>query len=110
MQAYRAMAYYVSNPKSADLTVVAAGLYREFSKLYLYHFVKQKPKAEIAATLGTAPFFVDQYATAAGRYSPDQTRAALLLIHQLALNAVGMNTPERSHSLLKPFTEQMLTL
>lgn len=110
MQAYKAMAYYVANPKSADLTVVAGSLYREFSKVYLYHFVKQKPKPEIAAAIGTSPYFVDQYATGAARYSPEQTRQALMLIHQLAQQAVGLDTADRNHNLLKPFTEQMLTL
>ncbi len=64
----RIIAYFAENQKNHHITQTISSLYYFFTKLLMIHYIKDRSKQNVAATLKVNPYFVQDYETAARRY------------------------------------------
>jgi DNA polymerase-3 subunit delta len=98
-KALRIIQYFEGNPKAGPIQLILPSLYTFFSKVFMAFSVLGSDDKSIAASIGTSPFFVRDYISAAGRYGFEGTERALLLLHEYNLRSVGVNdvgTPDGS--------------
>lgn len=68
-KAFQIAKYFGDNPKSNPFVLTVAMLYNYFSKLLLYHSLKDKSRTKLAGELGVPPFLVNGYIKGAANYS-----------------------------------------
>lgn len=109
-KSFRIANYYIANPKNNPLVVIASMLYREFSKLYAFHYAKNMSDKDIAAALKISPYFVKDYKQYANSFSLQQTVQAIFIIQDFNLKSIGIQSANNSHTLLKELTSKILSL
>ena len=68
-------------------------LYHFFSKVLVYHFIKNKTnKQEVAAALKINPYFIADYEKAAKQYNPRKVVEIIALLREYDLRAKGLNS------------------
>lgn len=93
----RIVAYFIANPKKHPLVQIISSLYGYFSKLYILHSAGQVSDNELAAKLGTRPYFLKDYRVAARNFNRRQTERAIHTLLQYDLKSKGVHrdsTPE----------------
>ncbi len=84
-------------------------LFTFFIKLMIYHQVKDKSRNNVASVLGVSPFFVKDYAEAAGNYSQTSLRNIISLLRQYDLKVKGVdNASTDDGQLLKELVYKIL--
>lgn len=68
-KAFQIAKYFEENPKSNPMPMTIALLFSYFSKVLIYHSLKDKKPNSVAAALSVSPYFVNDYAVAAKSYS-----------------------------------------
>lgn len=70
LKAYKIAHYFVQNPKENPIQQILIILFGFFTKVLLYHTLKNKAdRNEVASALSISPAFVDDYKLAANNYS-----------------------------------------
>jgi DNA polymerase-3 subunit delta len=90
MKANRIVNYYAANPKENPLIKTIAMLYGFFSKLLIYHQLKDKSRSNVAAALSLNPFFVKDYQVAAKNYNNKKLAAIIGYLREYDLKAKGV--------------------
>ena len=67
-KSYQIAQYFGANPKNNPLVVTLGTLFAFFSKLLIYHSLKDKNRKAVASSLGINPYFVKDYEVAAHHY------------------------------------------
>ena len=89
------------------MTVVS--LYGYFSKLYIYHSLKDKSRNNVAAKMGVAPFFVAEYEKAAKLYSPASLQKIFHTLSEYDLKSKGVgNASVSEQELYKEFIVKLM--
>lgn len=83
--------YFGKNPKNNPFILTLISLFSFFSKVLLYHSLKDKSKNVIANELKINPYFIDQYVKAAKNYSPVKIKKIISLIREYDLKSKGIN-------------------
>ena len=108
-KAFRIARYFADNPKSTPIVMVTGLLYQYFSKILLYHSLKDKNQKHAAAELGVNPFFVKDYALAAQQFPPGKIISVFSLLRATDLKSKGMyNETATTADLLKELTYKIL--
>jgi len=68
MKANRIVIYFSQNPKNNPLVLTISMLNNYFTKLLLYHGLKDKGRINVSKMLGISPYFVSDYEVAAKKY------------------------------------------
>lgn len=109
LKANRIINYFESNPKNNPIVVTLSVLYNLFSKILIYHGLKDKNPQTVARSLGVNPFFVKDYQQAAQVYNLKKAVNALSLLREADMKSKGYNNPSTSHAdLLKELTYKLL--
>ncbi len=90
VKANRIVNYYGANPKENPLIKTIAILYGFFSKLLIYHGLKDKSKGNVAVALSLNPFFVRDYQVAAKNYNKKKLAAIIGYLREYDLKAKGV--------------------
>jgi len=103
--------YFDNNPKDNPITLSIASLFSFFSKLLTYHYLTDKSKNNVAATLKVNPYFVKDYETAAAKYNASKTihLISLLRIYDMKSKGFGDLSSEPG-DLLKELVFKILHL
>ncbi len=108
-KAYRIAKYFADNPKSVQVFMVMGVLYQFFSKILLYHNLKDKNPRHVASELGTNMHFVKDYALAAQNFSQAKAVRILSLLRTTDLKSKGVNNDSAdTDDLLKELTYMIL--
>ncbi|WP_319481221.1 DNA polymerase III subunit delta [uncultured Draconibacterium sp.] len=91
LKANQIINYFGSNPTLNPIQKTVAGLYFYFSKLFTYHFLKDKSERNVAAELRVHPFFVKDYVSAAKRYSPTKLYEIMGILREYDMKSKGFN-------------------
>jgi len=83
--------YFAANPKENPLVKTVPIMFGFFSKLLIYHQLKDKSKNNVASALSVNPFFVKDYQVAAKNYSYPKLKAIISLLREYDLKAKGVN-------------------
>jgi len=91
LKANKIVHFFAANPTLNPIQKTVAGLYFYFSKLFTYHFLKDKSERNVAAELKVHPFFVRDYITAAKRYSPTKLYEIMGILREYDMKSKGFN-------------------
>ena len=83
--------YFAANEKENPVVKTIVILHSYFSKLLLYHSLKDKSQHNVATALGVHPFFVKDYQQAAAAYAPGRLQHIMGLLYAYDLKAKGVN-------------------
>lgn len=97
-QANKIAHYMMSNPKDNPMVVTLTILFQFFTKLLLFHELKDKSRANVASALGVNPFFVIDYQKAAANYSVSRLSKMIDIIHEYDLKVKGINNASTGES------------
>ena len=89
-KAMRIIDYFASNTKDNPFVVSMGALYGYFSKLLIYHTLKDKSPNSVAAGLGVSPFFVKDYISAGRAYSMASIQKAMHILKEYDLKSKGV--------------------
>jgi DNA polymerase-3 subunit delta len=89
-KAMRIIDYFASNTKDNPFVVSMGALYGYFSKLLIYHTLKDKSPNSAAASLGVSPFFVKDYISAAKIYPMPILQKAMHILKEYDLKSKGV--------------------
>jgi DNA polymerase-3 subunit delta len=91
LKANKIIQYFGANPTLNPVQKTIAGLYFYFSKLFTYHFIKDKSERNVAAELRVHPFFVRDYVAAAKKYSPTKLYEIMGILREYDMKSKGFN-------------------
>lgn len=95
-KANRILNYFIANPRSNPLVVILGTLYAYFSKIYIYHFSRQKSDKELPSIMQVHPFFLKDYKLAGTNYSLRKTEDILGWLKDYDLRSKGVNNTSAS--------------
>lgn len=105
VKAYQIANNFAANPKENPLIRTIASLYNFFTKILIYHGIKDKSPRNVASVLSVHPFFVNEYSLAARNYNTNKINSIIsyLRTYDMKYKGVGnSSTPEGE--LLKELT------
>ncbi|MEZ5045086.1 MAG: DNA polymerase III subunit delta [Saprospiraceae bacterium] len=92
LKSNRIINYFASNPKKNPLPGIISSLYNYFSKVYMLHFLKQLPEADMLRTLEiSSAFFLKEYRLAARSFPLGKTENILQLLKSYDLKSKGVD-------------------
>jgi DNA polymerase III subunit delta len=91
-KAFQIAKYFEDNPKSNPNVMILAILYAYFSKILIYHQIKDRSKNNVASVLSVSPFFVDDYARAAQNYPIQKSIDIIALLKEYDLKSKGVGS------------------
>lgn len=96
LKANQIINHFSSNPKDNPIVLTLINLYSYFSKILMYHGLKDKSKNNVAAVLGINQFFIRDYEIAAKNFSE---KKIYKIIHHLRIcdtRSKGIENPSTS--------------
>jgi DNA polymerase-3 subunit delta len=81
--------HFAENPKDNPITLSIASLFSYFSKLLTYHYLPDKSKNNVAASLKINPYFVREYEVAASKYNVSKTVQIISLLRTYDMKSKG---------------------
>lgn len=101
--------HFASNTKDNPFVVTMMSLYGYFSKLFIYHSLKDRSRNNVAAKLGVNPFFVADYEKAAKAFSFGALERIFHLLREYDLKSKGVgNATTSEEELYKEFILKLL--
>ena len=108
LKSNRIVNYFESNPKHSINEVIPA-LFRYFQNIFKLHYLKDKSKESVAATLGINKFFVGEYITVARNYNIRKTVQVIEVLSEYDLKSKGVGyVGGNADSLLKEMIFKIL--
>ena len=92
--------YFDHNPKATSIIVVVSNLFNHFSKLMRIHFLQNKSKEAIAASLKVHPFVASQLLNSTKIYNPKKIAANIAILHEYDLKSKGIKNSSFTHGQL----------
>lgn len=92
MKANKIVNYFAANQKDNPMAKVVAILYMYFSKIMMYHQIKDRSRNNVASILSVSPFFVGDYQTAAGNYNLRKLMQIIGLLREYDMKAKGVGS------------------
>jgi DNA polymerase-3 subunit delta len=103
------ISFFAIQEKDYPFPMVVGSLYNFFSKLVVYHYIKQLSELEIASELKIPPFQVKEYKQAATNYNASQTVNLISILRQYDLKSKGVgNTSNSWGELMQEMVNKML--
>jgi len=81
--------YFGANDKLNPIQKTTSSLYTYFSKIFKYHFLKDKSERSVAIQLGVHPFFAKDYISAARKYSPTKLYEIIGILREYDMKSKG---------------------
>lgn len=109
LKANRIINYFAANSKEHPFVMTISLLQSYFSKILVYHFLKDKSKMSAAGALGVNPFFVGDYERAAKNYNVEKLKNIFSDLREYDLKSKGVgNVSATEGELLKELTFKIL--
>lgn len=89
LKANRIIRYFADSQKDHHITQTISSLYFYFSKLLMYHYIKNKSRQNVASTLKINPYFIQEYESAARRYSAAKVVDIISLLREYDMRSKG---------------------
>ena len=101
VHAHRIVNYFEQNPKEGPLVMIVGSLFNFFSKLYIYHFIRQMPPLEQVKKMGLrSEWFLKEYVDAAKQYPRQKVEDIIGLLRQYDMKAKGVDTGQATDGAL----------
>lgn len=90
VKAHRIINYFSQNPKNNPIVVTISLLFGFFVQLLQYHSLTDKSKSNVAKALKVNPFFVGDYAVAAGNYPMKKVSRIINYLRETDVKSKGV--------------------
>lgn len=91
-KANRIVNNFIANPKKNPLVMVVGTLFNYFSKIYMFHFVKNAPEQEIMSKIGVrSSYILREYRTALRNYNYGKTVQVIRILKEFDLKSKGVD-------------------
>jgi DNA polymerase-3 subunit delta len=100
--------YFEANPKANPIVLVLGNLNNFFSKVLVYHYVKDKSQQSLARELGISPYFVKDYEQAARSYNYGKTMQIISYLREYDLKSKGVDSTTDHGGLMKELLFKIL--
>lgn len=91
LKANQIIQYFGANPTLNPIQKTVSNLYFFFSKLFMYHFLKDKSERNVSAELRVHPFIAKSYIAAAKKYSPTKLYEIMGILREYDMKSKGFN-------------------
>ena len=108
LKANRIAQHFAANQRDNPFVVTMGTLYTFFSRILIYHSLKDKSRDNVASSLGINPFFISQYETAVRNYPLDKTRAIISHLRNCDVKSKGVDSNTESGELLRELVYRIL--
>lgn len=109
VKANRIVRYFGSNQKNNHITQTITHLYFFFSKLLIYHVLKDRSRKNVAAQLRINPYFVSDYEKAAKVFSAGKVVRIISYLREYDMKSKGYgNVSAEAEDLLKELTFKII--
>lgn len=103
--------HFANNPKDNPLTLSIASLFSYFTKVLTFHYLTDKSKNNVAATLKVNPYFVKDYELAAVKYNVTKTIQIISMLRTYDMKSKGFgDVSSEPGDLLKELVFKILHL
>ena len=100
--------YFEANPKANPIVLVLGNLNTFFSKVLIYHYVKDKSQQNLARELSVNPYFVKDYELAARNYNYGKTMQIISYLREYDLKSKGVESNTDNGGLMKELIFKIL--
>jgi len=100
--------YFEANPKANPIVLVLGNLNNFFSKVLMYHYVKDKSPQNLARELGVNPFFIKDYEQAARNYNFGKTMQIISYLREYDVKSKGVDSTTDHGGLMKELVFKIL--
>ncbi|CAM3679165.1 DNA polymerase III subunit delta [Mucilaginibacter galii] len=108
LKANQIINYFEANPKANPIVLVLGNLNNFFSKVLLYHYVKDKSPQNVARELGVNPYFIKDYEQAARNFDYYRSTQIIGWLREYDLKSKGVNSNASHGELLKELVFKVL--
>ena len=100
--------YFDANPKANPIVLVLGNLNNFFSKVLVYHYVKDKSPQNLAREMGVNPYFIKDYEQAARNYNYGKTVQIISFLREYDLKSKGVGSNSGNGGLMKELMFKIL--
>ncbi|SDI50327.1 DNA polymerase III subunit delta [Mucilaginibacter sp. P25] len=100
--------YFEANPKSNPIVLVLGNLNNFFSKVLVYHYVKDKTPQNLAREMGVNPYFIKDYEQAARNYPLGEIFQVISYLREYDLKSKGVESNAPHGELMKELMFKIL--
>ena len=100
--------YFEANPKSNPIVLVLGNLNNFFSKVLVYHYVKDKTPQNLAREMGVNPYFIKDYEQAARNYPLGKIFQVISYLREYDLKSKGVESNAPHGELMKELVFKIL--
>jgi len=108
LKANRIAKYFAANSRDNPFVVTLGTLYSFFSKILIYHSLKDKTRENVASSLGINPYFISQYESAARNYPLHKTRSVISHLREYDVRSKGVGSNPGEGELLRELVFRIL--
>ncbi|MFD1256042.1 DNA polymerase III subunit delta [Mucilaginibacter terrae] len=108
LKANQIINYFEANPKANPIVLILGNLNNFFSKVLLYHYVKDKTPQNVTRELGVNPYFIKDYEMAARGFDYYKTTQIIGWLSEYDLKSKGVNSNATHGELLKELVFKVL--
>jgi len=100
--------YFEANPKANPIVLVLGNLNNFFTKVLVYHYVKDKSPQNLARELGISPYFIKDYEQAARNYNYGKTMQIIHYLREYDVKSKGVESNTDHGGLMKELMFKIL--
>jgi DNA polymerase III subunit delta len=109
LKANRIINYFAKNQKTNPITLTIISLFYFFSKVFTFHFIKDRSRKNVASVLKINPFFVSEYEQAAKKYDPRKAAQIISILREYDMRSKGFeNASANEGDLLREMIYKIL--
>lgn len=90
LKANKIINYFGANPQQNPIQMTIATLFGYFSKIFAYHFLKDKSEQGAIKTMGGHPFYIKKIIAASKKYTPTKLYEIMGILREYDLKSKGM--------------------
>lgn len=90
--AFKIVNYFGKNPKDNSIFATISVLYNFFTKVMIYHTLKDKSQRNVASALGVHPFFTSEYEMASHSFPIKKTTQIISFLRETDMKAKGVDS------------------
>ncbi len=101
LKANQIVNYFEANPKANPIVLILSNLYNYFSKVLLFHYLRNKPAADAAREMGVNPYFMKDYELTSRTYDQWKLMQIIGLLKEYDLKSKGVDSNATHGELMK---------
>ncbi|RZA03562.1 MAG: DNA polymerase III subunit delta [Sphingobacteriaceae bacterium] len=100
--------YFEANPKANPIVLVLGNLNNFFTKVLIYHYVRDKSPQNLAREMGVSPYFIKDYEQAARSYPLGKTVQIISHLREYDVKSKGVESNTDAGGLMKELMFKIL--